>query len=69
VTHVFIDKTGTLTEDRLQLREVLPGPHATQPVARSQALAASLAGWSQHPLSRALASAAEAPPTGLAGPG
>jgi Cu2+-exporting ATPase len=63
VTHVFIDKTGTLTEDRLQLREVLPGPDATQPVAVSQALAASLAGWSQHPLSRALASAAEAPPT------
>jgi Cu2+-exporting ATPase len=63
VTHLFIDKTGTLTEDRLHLREVLAGPHATLPVARSQALAASLAGWSQHPLSRALALAAEAPPT------
>ena len=61
---LFIDKTGTLTEDRLQLRRsvllvdtVVPADSAALLLAR----AATLAGWSQHPLARALAAAA--PPT------
>jgi Cu2+-exporting ATPase len=57
VTQLFIDKTGTLTEDRLVLREVRLQPAATVDAAACRALAASLARWSQHPLSRALAAA------------
>lgn len=56
-THLFLDKTGTLTEDRIVLREVHVMPDATVSAAESRALAAALACWSQHPLSRALASA------------
>lgn len=57
VEHLFVDKTGTLTEDRLVLRQVhaLPGIDA----GRSRGLAASLAAWSQHPLARALAEAGD----------
>ncbi|MCA0244512.1 MAG: cadmium-translocating P-type ATPase [Proteobacteria bacterium] len=55
VDELFIDKTGTLTEDRLVLREVRPLPGANVSIERSRAIAASLAQWSQHPLSRALA--------------
>ncbi|MCZ2291520.1 MAG: cation-translocating P-type ATPase [Burkholderiales bacterium] len=69
-TEVFFDKTGTLTEDRLTLREVrlLPGADLDADAARERA--ASLAQWSGHPLSRALAAADRptapevAPPTG-----
>ena len=55
---LLVDKTGTLTEDRLVLRHVhaLPSIDA----ARSRGVAASLAAWSQHPLSRALAEAGDA---------
>jgi Cu2+-exporting ATPase len=58
IEHLFVDKTGTLTEDRLVLRHVhaLPAIDA----ARSRGVAASLAAWSQHPLSRALAEAGDA---------
>lgn len=59
--HLFVDKTGTLTDDRLELA----GVHAADgaPIAPSQALqplarAASLAAWSGHPLSRSLVQAA-----------
>jgi Cu2+-exporting ATPase len=55
VTHLFMDKTGTLTEDRVVLREAHAAPGATTPLAESRARAAALAGWSQHPLARALA--------------
>ena len=56
---VVFDKTGTLTEDRLQLRGVerLDAGSADAPAwpdARLQQMAASLAGWSTHPLSQAL---------------
>ena len=58
VRQVFLDKTGTLTEDRLELQRadlldasVLP----SSAVALSRA--ASLATWSGHPLSRALVAA------------
>ena len=55
VDELFIDKTGTLTEDRLVLRELRPWPGADFDAGRCRAIAASLAQWSQHPLSRALA--------------
>ncbi len=59
VQQVFIDKTGTLTEDRLQLARVerLHTAPAVIDEARALALAASLAQWSSHPLSQALAAA------------
>ncbi|MBK7262201.1 MAG: cadmium-translocating P-type ATPase [Rubrivivax sp.] len=57
VSHVFIDKTGTLTEDRLGLRDVRVMPGLARAAADCQARAASLAAWSQHPLSRALTAA------------
>ncbi|MBT9504751.1 MAG: cadmium-translocating P-type ATPase [Burkholderiaceae bacterium] len=61
VTHVVLDKTGTVTEDSLELiaAEALD--------ARPLRLAAALARQSQHPLSRALARACppEGPEQGL----
>jgi Cu2+-exporting ATPase len=55
VRRLFIDKTGTLTEDSLALREVV---HAASLDGRAAAAlrprAAALARWSTHPLSRAL---------------
>lgn len=51
--HFFFDKTGTLTEERATLRErrvLVDGLDA-------EARAASLAAWSRHPLSQALAAA------------
>jgi Cu2+-exporting ATPase len=84
VDTLFIDKTGTLTEDRLALRNVhrvdepgrgaaprcdaidapspfAPGPAPTDCADRQRRMleqAAALAGWSTHPLSRALVVAA-----------
>jgi Cu2+-exporting ATPase len=55
VNRVFIDKTGTLTEDRLVVHDLVAAPPAATPADGSLAVAASLACWSQHPLSRALA--------------
>lgn len=59
VQQVFIDKTGTLTEDRLQLARIerLDSAPAVIDEARALALAASLAQWSSHPLSQAMAAA------------
>ncbi len=56
---LFVDKTGTLTEDRIALESVEPLEPADGPAARRDWLpmAAGLAAWSSHPLSRALAEA------------
>jgi P-type Cu2+ transporter len=56
---LFVDKTGTLTEDRLLLKAVHPVNLAvpTTWAAEQLELAASLAVWSNHPLSRALVQA------------
>ena len=61
--HFFFDKTGTLTEDRQQwLATCLTTEGTAQGLDESSALdqAASLAAWSTHPLSRALADASPA---------
>jgi len=52
---LFIDKTGTLTEGRMQCREVrvLTGG-STQALPVLQGKAASLAAWSSHPLATAV---------------
>jgi Cu2+-exporting ATPase len=57
VDAVFLDKTGTLTEDRLRVQSVEPLDPSLDPPAVEQHAreAAALAGWSRHPLSRALA--------------
>ena len=65
IEQVFIDKTGTLTEDRLQLAHVLlsaGGERVFGGEASALACAASLAAWSSHPASRALVDAAVAEP-------
>ena len=58
VQQVFLDKTGTLTEDRLELRQTQLLSHSlvssTEDALRR---AAALAAWSSHPLSRALVAA------------
>lgn len=63
---LFVDKTGTLTEDRLRLagwqRLGLAGDAVPEGLLGR---AAALAAWSAHPLSRALAAAA--PPTAAGG--
>jgi len=48
VDHVFVDKTGTLTEPRLSCR-----PVAADDAGWLREVAASLAAWSAHPLARA----------------
>jgi Cu2+-exporting ATPase len=66
--HFFFDKTGTLTEDRLQCSAVHLSPAAValgDTEAGMQAMAAGLAAWSSHPVSRALADAAAAPQAAL----
>jgi Cu2+-exporting ATPase len=75
VEHVFLDKTGSLTEDRLHGRSTALAPQAPQALRRlagtpaasllsdedvALAVAASLARWSRHPVSMALAEAAPA---------
>jgi len=63
VQQVFIDKTGTLTEDRLQLAQVqrtADGQGQFRDDADALACAASLAAWSSHPASQALAQAGAA---------
>ncbi len=54
---LFVDKTGTLTEARLQCVSVQRLDHARAPFVTTdelQSVAASLAAWSTHPLSVAL---------------
>ena len=63
VDWLFVDKTGTLTEDRLDLQATVMQPVAqTLGLGATQLLhqAASLAALSTHPLSRALVVAADA---------
>lgn len=58
VQQVFLDKTGTLTEDRLELQDVHLLDLAVVSTERDALeIAASLAAWSAHPLSRALVQA------------
>ena len=59
--HFFFDKTGTLTEDRQQLASAALTEHGRGMfgyAAQALGVAAALAAWSSHPLSRALAAAA-----------
>ena len=61
IDRLFIDKTGTLTEaqPRLLATHLLsPGPGVAD-VAAALAMGASLAAWSRHPLSQALAAAGD----------
>ena len=62
---VVLDKTGTLTEGKPSVTEIVPaaGHSADDALAR----AASLAGQSTHPLSRAISAAAEEKQLALAG--
>ena len=58
--HLFIDKTGTLTEDQAQLRDMkMHSDSVSEGVSEGEARrrAASLASWSHHPLSIALVAA------------
>lgn len=63
VDHVCFDKTGTLTDDRLELEAVRPVAATDGERAPLLGRAASLAAWSRHPLSRALAADAERAPS------
>ncbi len=60
---LFLDKTGTLTEGALRLQRVLLAGRGLGFETADEALAvgASLAAWSNHPLSRALQAAVPAP--------
>jgi Cu2+-exporting ATPase len=57
VSRLFVDKTGTLTEGAVRLAAVTPRVQGADP-NEALATAASLAGWSAHPLARAIAAAA-----------
>ncbi len=59
VTHLVVDKTGTLTTGRITLREVLP--LAGETAAGALDIAAALEARSEHPLAIALRAAAPAP--------
>ena len=61
---LFIDKTGTLTTQALQLQQVHVhcANRALHGSDAALAVAASLAAWSGHPLSEALTAATHAPP-------
>ncbi|WP_046113470.1 heavy metal translocating P-type ATPase [Aquincola tertiaricarbonis] len=63
VRHLFLDKTGTLTEGSLRCSEaqLQPGAPAWGSASELRARAASLAGWSSHPLSAALAAEGRGP--------
>jgi Cu2+-exporting ATPase len=60
---LFIDKTGTLTTQSLQLQQVrVLQPNRWLPSQEAAlGIAASLAAWSRHPLSQALATSMHAP--------
>jgi Cu2+-exporting ATPase len=62
-SHYFLDKTGTLTEDRVQWRQtwrLASGRDLWADDDAALAMAAGLAVWSSHPLSKALADAVPA---------
>ncbi|MFN7726996.1 MAG: heavy metal translocating P-type ATPase [Rubrivivax sp.] len=54
VQHLFVDKTGTLTEAQPVLAGARLWPQAGVDEALARGVAAQLAGWSTHPLSRAI---------------
>ena len=56
-TRLFVDKTGTLTEDRPRYTGCERRPEAVDDAPALLPLAASLAGWSRHPLAQALSAA------------
>ena len=63
VQRIYLDKTGTVTDEHLRLRAVHPAAGAGLDGLDDAALlaqAALLAGWSAHPLSQALVVAAQA---------
>lgn len=60
---IYFDKTGTLTEERLELAGVFDADGRAldaDATAKALCLAAGLASWSGHPLSRTLVAAAQA---------
>ncbi|HSH29925.1 MAG TPA: HAD-IC family P-type ATPase, partial [Thiohalobacter sp.] len=60
ITHIVLDKTGTLTEGRLQLTRVVRLGRETRD--RALAIAAALEQASEHPLGRAILQTAEQVP-------
>ena len=56
---VLLDKTGTVTQGRLQLEKLTPSPQATLDPERILSLAAAVLQGSAHPVARALAAEAE----------
>ncbi|MAT64506.1 MAG: cation transporter [Gammaproteobacteria bacterium] len=60
ITHIVLDKTGTLTEGRLQLTRVVRLGRETRD--RALAIAAALEQASEHPLARAILQAADRTP-------
>ncbi|MBI3156723.1 MAG: cation-translocating P-type ATPase [Burkholderiales bacterium] len=60
VQRLFVDKTGTLTEDRLRLAAVRLAPGGGVAAGEARHVAAALARWSTHPVARALAGADDA---------
>ena len=70
VQRIYLDKTGTVTDDTLQwtgqVHRLAPQPGAGGTDGDLLAHGAALAGWSSHPLARALAAAGQA--SAAAGP-
>ncbi len=60
VRRIYLDKTGTVTDERLAPPSLRRLPAAEVDDATLAALAASLAAWSTHPLARAIAASAHA---------
>lgn len=56
MSQLFLDKTGTLTEDQANWVGTHQAEHGGEPKASTVQAALSLARWSNHPLSQALAS-------------
>lgn len=62
-TRLFVDKTGTLTEDRPSYTRCERWPGVLDDESVLLPRAAALAGWSRHPLAQALSAAQPAAPT------
>ena len=56
---VLLDKTGTVTQGRLHLEELVPSPQATLDPERMLSLAAAVLQGSAHPVARAIVAEAE----------
>ncbi len=57
ITTVVVDKTGTITEGRMELAEVVPADGTDRDELLR--LAASVEGWSEHPIAQAIADAVD----------